>query len=355
MASKVMSLTEFVNHYEKQLENMRDVEVCDDFECARGKQKLVVRDNGLLKHASDEYTHVIFKKFQDEFLQSMSVFIVSSDIGGPMHSYTLANESKMEHVVNFNSIDCTLTCSCKLFESLGWLCRHALHILNFAKKCPSIPSQYILERWTKFAKERISIDIDGSCPKNVSKSSKTMRLNRLMRHAFAVMSLSVDDDDTEKLAQQSLNELEKELKNLKATKGQTKHNILANGDAKTTSFGRENEMRVLDPMQMRPKGVPNKRIKHSLEKRKKRKSKKEDLRQASDYSANHNNPLTPELPINATISMDLMRSRYLNQYNTTVMHGNSPLGMNFGSQVLDDSSRVHHLITIPDLNEDLSI
>ncbi|KAK2966332.1 hypothetical protein RJ640_016872 [Escallonia rubra] len=49
MACETMTLTEFVDHYEKNAIKMREKEVEDDFDYARGKPKVVVKRCGLLK------------------------------------------------------------------------------------------------------------------------------------------------------------------------------------------------------------------------------------------------------------------------------------------------------------------
>lgn len=79
-----------------------------------------------------------------------------------------------------------------------------------------------------------------------------------MRHVFTVKSLSAVDDDIEELACQSLNKLEKELKVLKAMKEKIMHHKLLNRDFNDTGPTCKNEMRVIDRLHMRPKGMPNK-------------------------------------------------------------------------------------------------
>ncbi|KAJ0087855.1 hypothetical protein Patl1_33219 [Pistacia atlantica] len=54
----------------------------------------------------------------------------------------MLNESKLE-----------VSCFCRLFEYKGFLCRHAMIVLQICG-LPSIPPHYILKRWTKDAKNR---------------------------------------------------------------------------------------------------------------------------------------------------------------------------------------------------------
>ncbi|KAK2986810.1 hypothetical protein RJ640_011035, partial [Escallonia rubra] len=135
MACKTMTLTEFFYHYEKNAVKMREKEVEDDFDSARGKPKVVVKRYGLLNHASSVYTHTIFRMVQHEFIQSLSEHVVDTSQEGTISRYMLKCEGgKREH------------------KSKGWLCRHALRVLNVCIKAKRIPEQYVLKRWTKGAK-----------------------------------------------------------------------------------------------------------------------------------------------------------------------------------------------------------
>ncbi|XP_061356486.1 protein FAR1-RELATED SEQUENCE 5-like [Gastrolobium bilobum] len=65
---------------------------------------------------------------------------------------------KPDFKVLFNR--CLYNCGSKKFESVGLLCLHALKVLNF-HNIFEIPSQYILKRWTKNAKDGLSISNNG--------------------------------------------------------------------------------------------------------------------------------------------------------------------------------------------------
>ncbi|KAF7848065.1 hypothetical protein BT93_L2326 [Corymbia citriodora subsp. variegata] len=153
MACKSMTLSEFVIHYEKQLEKMCNTEIADDYECARGKPYIMVKNSGILQHAVEVYTHVIYLNFQAEFLHVLSEHVLRSETDGQLHIYIVGTESsERKHIMHFCLNDSTISCSCKLFEMQGWLCRHALCVLTNVAKVTNIPSKYILKRWTKVAK-----------------------------------------------------------------------------------------------------------------------------------------------------------------------------------------------------------
>ena len=97
--------------------------------------------------------HKIFAMFQDEFLQITSLMVVECISNGTMQMYKMRMEDgTREYYVNFNSSNCSISCSCKRFEALGLLCRHAIRLFNL-NNVKKILEKYILERWTKDAKQ----------------------------------------------------------------------------------------------------------------------------------------------------------------------------------------------------------
>ncbi|CAL8167751.1 unnamed protein product [Prunus armeniaca] len=157
----------------------------------------------------------------------------------------------------------------------GLLCRHALKVLD-SKNITSIPSQYILKRWTKGAKKGIVVNSDlcESYNKKV-RSAQSLRLSELMHEANNVVSVASLFDSRTRLVKQKLAEvmmlLESDMEiirpkeNLNSVGDQTLHDVLI---AKPP---------VLNPPTIRAKGITNARIKSQLEK-KRRKEKKKDAR-----------------------------------------------------------------------------
>ncbi|KAM3201200.1 hypothetical protein P3L10_033564 [Capsicum annuum] len=203
MAYKTMSITEFIKQYEQRTTEMRDNEATEDYKY-RGKPKLFIEDCGILKHAGSVYTRRIFTRFQHEFLQGTTKKVIKQEISGTCTIYTiLKGESEQIETVQFNSLDNSISCSCQIFEIMGWLCCHALKVLFFNLSFSCIPEKYILKRWTKNAKH------DSECEeytkkKETMKSSMTSRLNGLMKESFVVMTLAANDLDFEEIVQKYL-------------------------------------------------------------------------------------------------------------------------------------------------------
>uniref|UniRef100_A0A5B7C1F7 SWIM-type domain-containing protein n=1 Tax=Davidia involucrata TaxID=16924 RepID=A0A5B7C1F7_DAVIN len=330
MACKTMNLTEIVQHYEDSASRMRDTEVSDDFASINCEPQMQVHNSTLLRHAARVYTHTIFKLFQNEFLQVMSENILNENPNGPLSIYTLrAEDCCREHTVHFFSSDYTITCSCQMFESMGWLCRHALKVLN-VNGIKQIPNQYILKRWTKVVKEGVVVDEYGELCRSNKQSSKTRRFNKLMSKASSVMSLSAEDDDTTEIANTILDRTIDEVRRHKAKNlvGVCYPNAV-DGDSDVSYL--VGEKTVLDPPKMKPKGVTCGKIKGCLEKRKER-APKEAI-----------TSLTP--PPNTTISSQAMQSMSIGShlpvssqqiptaFYPTYSFG-SPMGANFHNQFI---------------------
>lgn len=69
-----------------------------------------------------------------------------------------------DYRVSFSSFS-TISCSCRKFETFDILCCNAIKVLEM-KDIKSVPTQYILKRWTKsgFVKDThgINVEEDGN-------------------------------------------------------------------------------------------------------------------------------------------------------------------------------------------------
>ncbi|KAB2599980.1 protein FAR1-RELATED SEQUENCE 5-like [Pyrus ussuriensis x Pyrus communis] len=153
MSTKTMTLTEFVLHYEKQANGMRSKELEETFRCKQGLPSTAAKNSGFLKRAASVYTRKIYKFLEYEFVGSLAVKMREVESDGTLQTFELNEEGHIiVYVVKFNSSTFNISCSCKRFESMGLLCRHALRVMN-VKEVSQIPNQYILKRWTKDAKK----------------------------------------------------------------------------------------------------------------------------------------------------------------------------------------------------------
>ncbi|XP_048133419.1 protein FAR-RED IMPAIRED RESPONSE 1-like [Rhodamnia argentea] len=264
MSTKTLTLVEFVRHYEEQLKHMREIESQDDYS-SHGKPKLQV-NHGILTHVASLYTRTIFKRFNEEFLQCLSVQILSTTFDGLVYVYTLkCVGNQRENVVGFNAADSSVSCECRLFESKGWLCRHALHILIANSSGVGIPSSYILKRWTKGVKQG---NVNDESHQMSPGPSKFNRFSTLMHEAFEVMSLGSEDVNTMGITRKNWQRMKAEILSYKSS-------VILNDDATDDCDNATSlcEISVLDPLRRKGKGTSYGRLKSSSEKRKKKTKK----------------------------------------------------------------------------------
>jgi hypothetical protein len=264
MATKTMTLTEFVNHYFKQAEQMRSSELEETFRCNNGIPSRAARSSGIKKQAGIVYTRKIYNLFENEFISSLAVKMHEVESEGTLHTFELNEEEhKRVYVVQFNSITSTISCSCKMFESMGWLCRHSLRVLN-VRNITQIPAQYILKRWTKDAK--IGLDGSDGSLQVKDKSTVTLRRNSLMRMACSIINEGAQTESTSKIALQKLTELseliDKEMKKIKLDDVRKEISEVLNDDLGDNDG---NERQILNPSSVWPKGMSNTRKKGLIE------------------------------------------------------------------------------------------
>ncbi|XP_059670767.1 protein FAR1-RELATED SEQUENCE 4-like [Cornus florida] len=309
-----MTLMEFVQHYEEQCEKMRLAEANEDYRSKHGIIQMKAKDSKMLKQATCVYTNNIYYLFEDEVLSSLAVklellsnlstiFIYRAFVGGDKH-----------YIINFDSSNFNVVCSCKLFESTGWLCRHALKVFNLWN-IHDIPSQYILERWTKYVKSKQPPFEVGGSSRN-KKSSLTLERSILLQKSYRAINHLVMTAEGKSLAKKHVQLMWEDAQKLMETFNPNKENDNTSSDL-TKIGGHLEEMIVLDPSHVKAKGVTNARIKSYLEKRKRRQKKGQPLHNT------YNVPSAPVLslpPVHAPTLHSFGQQLHTNIFNPGVIH-----------------------------------
>ncbi|KAK7269907.1 hypothetical protein RIF29_22708 [Crotalaria pallida] len=150
---KKITLKEFVKQYGIILQNRYEEEAIADFDTLH-KQPALKSPSPWEKQMSTVYTHAIFKKFQVEVLGVAGCQSRIEAGGGTIAKFLVQDyEKEDKFLVTWNEMSSEVSCFCRMFEYKGFLCRHALSVLQRCG-CSSVPSQYIMKRWTKDAKTR---------------------------------------------------------------------------------------------------------------------------------------------------------------------------------------------------------
>lgn len=150
---KKITLKEFVKQYGTILQNRYEEEALADFDTWH-KQPALKSPSPWEKQMSTVYTHAIFKKFQVEVLGVVGCHPKKESEDETTTTFRVQDCEKDEYfLVIWNETKSEVSCFCRLFEYKGFLCRHAMIVLQICG-LSSIPPHYILNRWTKDAKSR---------------------------------------------------------------------------------------------------------------------------------------------------------------------------------------------------------
>lgn len=146
-----IDVTMFIKHLQKVVDDIRYTELEIDFSSRLKWADFKIRAPILIQ-ASEAYSDMIFQLFQEEYEEFQSAYIVSRDESGACREYIVAIlDKERTHKVYGNPCEQTVSCSCRRFETLGFLCSHALKILD-TMDIKYLPDRYILKRWTKYAR-----------------------------------------------------------------------------------------------------------------------------------------------------------------------------------------------------------
>lgn len=147
------TLKEFLEQYKVIIREKCEEEAKADFETWH-KQPGLKSPSPFGKQLATLYTHAIFKKFQNEVLGVVACHPRKECEDGAIKTYRVQDfEEKQYFIVVWNETTSDISCLCRLFEFSGFLCRHVMIVLQMSG-VHSIPSQYVLKRWTKDAKSR---------------------------------------------------------------------------------------------------------------------------------------------------------------------------------------------------------
>lgn len=269
-----LTVTQVVEYYEEKVEYIRQKERDDDFNCKNGSLGEFISHGGLLGHAASIYTLSAFPMFKKQYLIMRGLSCNLTKKEGVVHVYEVQKpQGRRVKLVKFDQSNSTVVCSCKLFETLGILCRHALRVL-FINNVNEIPAQYIMRRWTKEAKKGAQ-NFPTTSSSMGGKPSRLLRfseLNHLCLNISDKASLLVETTKVAKMKLMELLELiEKDVGSQNLVEEMSQ---IVDVDA-VELLPEENQnqnMVVLDPPYVRPKGVTNARIKSQLEKKNKKKT-----------------------------------------------------------------------------------
>lgn len=176
------SIPLFFKQYERALEHSLEKEIEADYDTICTTPVLKT-PSPMEQQAANLYTKKVFAKFQEELVETFVYTANKIDGDGLVSKYRVA---KYEHddkayIVELNVSEMKASCSCQMFEYAGILCRHILTVFTVTNVL-TLPSHYILKRWTRNAKSWVGLDEQISDPQGIE--VLTVRFNNLCKEAI---------------------------------------------------------------------------------------------------------------------------------------------------------------------------
>ncbi|KAF8395455.1 hypothetical protein HHK36_019401 [Tetracentron sinense] len=145
------TLKEFIEQYKVALQDRHERESKANFD-TWNRTPILKSHSPYEKQMSTVYTHEIFKKFQREVLEIVACHPKKEEEDETVTMFMVHDfEANEDFIVEWEEAESKVSCLCRLFEYKGFLCRHAMTILQFSA-VSKIPSHYILNRWSNNAK-----------------------------------------------------------------------------------------------------------------------------------------------------------------------------------------------------------
>ncbi|XP_010271481.1 PREDICTED: protein FAR1-RELATED SEQUENCE 5-like [Nelumbo nucifera] len=192
-------LSRFLQHFERVVADKQYEESKAEF-AATQSTPFMVANMAILDFASRVYTPPIFSIFQNEVLQQLNCriedecVVSETSIEYTIHLYGVNRQYK----VTFDPRNNSVNCSCRNFEFVGILCRHALKILEY-RHVEVLPSCHVLRRWTINAKKSGSEASHG----HLDQARKMAIHKKELFHLFTqIVNQAAPNDDAYKIAMQ---------------------------------------------------------------------------------------------------------------------------------------------------------
>ncbi|KAI4353957.1 hypothetical protein L6164_002873 [Bauhinia variegata] len=197
------TLKELIKQYEVFCTDRLDMEAKADFETQK-KQPTLKSLSPFEKQVASVYTDTIFRKFQSEILGVVSCHLQKERENRANAVFQVYDfEERKNFMVTWNEVELDVCCSCHSFEYNGFLCRHAILVIQMYG-ITKIPSHYILKRWTKDAKAN---QLTGD--RMQRPSNRSQRFNDLCRRAVKLSEIGSLSQDAYRIAFQALEEVYK--------------------------------------------------------------------------------------------------------------------------------------------------
>ncbi|CAA0830788.1 Protein FAR1-RELATED SEQUENCE 5 [Striga hermonthica] len=196
----------FFKHFKSVVNEQRYKEL--ELALDTGKHTPILMTNAIfLKPPSEIYTPNAFGVFQREYEKCLNVVINQCGERDSRIDYKAKTYGKTrDFSVVFNSHDGTVSCNCMKFEHVGFLCCHALKVLDH-QNIKVVPSYYILKRWTKEARVSAAVENSDYTQEDDNKNIIASRYRDLCRNIIKLSARAAGSDPAFEYASRQLNEV----------------------------------------------------------------------------------------------------------------------------------------------------
>ncbi|KZV25101.1 hypothetical protein F511_03399 [Dorcoceras hygrometricum] len=200
-----LDILQFLKHFESVVNEQKYSELEAAFQTQR-QAPVLMANAVLLKYPGEIYTPKAFEVFQMEYEKCLNTIINKSGEQDSKFDYKVRTYGKSkDFLVVYNSLDCTASCNCLKFEHVGFLCSHALKVLDH-HNVKVVPSCYILKRWTKDARILPIGENDGHTEEDNRKIIAT-RYKDLCRNMIKISARAAESDSAFEFAARQLDEV----------------------------------------------------------------------------------------------------------------------------------------------------
>ncbi|KAI4367324.1 hypothetical protein MLD38_023075 [Melastoma candidum] len=146
------SFPALVKQYEMAVASWHEMELKADYE-TKNSTPVLKTPSPMERQAAGLFTRRIFLRFQEELVETLANPVMKIDELGSCTTYRVAKfgEEHKTCTVKFDSFEMKSSCSCRMFEYSGLVCRHILAAFR-ANNVLTLPLHYVLKRWTQDAK-----------------------------------------------------------------------------------------------------------------------------------------------------------------------------------------------------------
>lgn len=198
------TLPMFFRQYERAFDNWFEKEIEADFDTICTSPVLRT-PSPMEKQAANLYTRKVFAKFQEELVETFVYTANRMEGDGITSTFRVAKfeDDSKAYIVTLNHSEVRANCSCRMFEYSGILCRHVLTVFTVSNVL-TLPSHYIMKRWTRNAKT--CLGLDDHISELQGHESLTVRYNNLCREALKYAEEGAIASETYNAAMNALKE-----------------------------------------------------------------------------------------------------------------------------------------------------